>query len=166
MKYHIRQRAWTLREQFIVKDQSGAPAFRVKSRFFHIGDHLTIHDHHTHEKVARIKQHVFFHIKPHYSIFREKRRWAHLREKFFNWGGEHFKIKLTDGTFYHIEGDIINWEFTVSDENNNLLAAIGQRVSVLRDYYGVDVAQGVDAPSIIALAITMEKIRSHQPQEG
>src|SRR5258707_1054960 len=60
MKYHIRQRAWTLREQFIVKDQSGNPAFRIKSRFFHIGDHLIIRDHQTHEKVARIKQHVFF----------------------------------------------------------------------------------------------------------
>jgi uncharacterized protein YxjI len=166
MKYHIRQRAWTLREQFIVKDQSGNPAFRIKSRFFHIGDHLIIRDHQTHEKVARIKQHVFFHVRPHYSIFRSGTRWARLHEKFFNWGNEHFKLKLQDGTIYHIEGDITNWDFSVSDAKGNLLASIGQRVSVLRDYYGVDLAQGVDAPAIIALAITIEKIREHQPTQG
>lgn len=161
MKYHIRQRAWTLREEFIVRDQGGGPAFKIKSTFFHIGDHLIIREHRSRAKVARIKQKMF-HIRPHYAIYRDGTYWAGLHEKFFHMTGERFKIKLRNGAVYHIEGNIWNWDFTVTNERGDLLAQISQRVSLMRDYYGVDIAQGVDVPFMIALAITIEKIREHQ----
>lgn len=161
MKYHIRQRAWSLREEFIVRDQGGKAAFKIKNRFFHIGDHLIIRDLATHAKVARVKQKLF-HVRPHYTIYRDGNLWAHLREKFLHFDGERFKIQLKNGSVYHIDGNIWNWDFTVTNERGDLVAEIGQRVSILRDYYGVDIAQGVDVPFIIALAITIEKIREHQ----
>lgn len=161
MKYHIRQRAWTLREEFIVRDQRGGPAFKIKSKFFHIGDHLIIREHGSRVKVARIKQKLF-HIRPHYAIYRDGTYWAGLHEKFLHMAGERFKVKLKNGSVYHIDGNIWDWDFTVTNERGDLLAQIGQRVSLMRDYYGVDVAQGVDVPFIIALAITIEKIREHQ----
>lgn len=144
-----------------MRDQGGDPAFKIKSRFFHIGDSLYIRDQASHAKVARVKQRLF-HFTPHYNIYREGTRWASLHEKLLHFHGERFKIKLKNGSVYHIEGNIWNWDFTVTNERGDLIAEIGQRVSLIRDYYGVDIAQGVDVPFIIALAITIEKIREHQ----
>ena len=165
MKFHIKERAWTIREEFIVRDQGGAPVFKVKGKFFHIGDNLLIIDLGSHDEVAHIKQKVL-HLKPHYEIYRNGEHWASMHEKLLHLFGERFKIKLENGTIYHIEGNIWNWDFTVSDDRGNLIAQIGRRISLFADCYGVDIAQGVDVPFIIALAIAIEMIREHESEKG
>jgi uncharacterized protein YxjI len=164
VKYHIRRRAWTLREEFIVRDQGGASVYKVKGKFFHIGDNLVIHDLATHAEVAHIKQKVL-HVTPHYEIYRDGAHWASMHEKLLHLFGERFKIKLENGTNYHIEGNIWNWDFTVTNDRGDLIAQIGERLSLLRDYYAVEIAQGVDVPFIIALAIVIEMIREHQSEK-
>jgi uncharacterized protein YxjI len=164
MKYHIKQRAWTLREEFIVRDQNGNPAFKIKGKFFHIGDNLIVHDVASHAEVAHIKQKML-HLTPHYEIHHNGTHWASLHEKLLHLFGEHFKIKLENGSIYHIEGNISNWDFTVTNDHGDLIAQIGQRVSLLHDFYGVDIAQDVDVPLVISLAITIEMIREHQSEK-
>ncbi len=164
MKYHIRQRAWTLREEFIVRDQGGNPAFKITGKFFHIGDNLSLVDLSSRTEVAHIKQQML-HITPHYEIYRNGAAWANLHEKLLHLFGERFKISLQNGEVYHIDGNIFNWDFTVTNEHGDLMAQIGQRFSLLRDYYAVDIAQGVDEPFMIALAITIEMIREHQTEK-
>jgi uncharacterized protein YxjI len=62
---------------------------------------------------------------------------------------------------FHVNGDIWKWNFSVSDNNGNLLARIGRQFSIFRDSYAIDVAPGVDAPFIIALAIVIEMVKDH-----
>ena len=165
MKYHLRRRAWTLREEFIVKDQGGNPAFKDKGKFFHIGDNLSIHDVATHAEVAHIKQKVL-HVMPHYDIYSNGELRASMHEKLLHFFGERFKIKLENGDTYHIEGNIWNWDFTVTNERGDLIAQIGEKLSLLREHYAVDIAQGVDVPFVIALAIAIEMIREHQEEKS
>lgn len=164
MKFHIKERAWTIREEFIVRDQGGQPVFKVKGKFFHIGDNLRILDEASHEEVAHIKQKVLA-LTPHYEIYQNGAHWASLHEKLLHLFGERFKIKLETGETYHIEGNIWNWDFTVSNERGDLLAQIGKRISLFEDSYAVDVAQGVDVPLMIALAISIEMIRHHEAEK-
>lgn len=164
MKFHIKERAWTLREEFIVRDQEGTPVFKVKGKFFHIGDNLLIHDLASHEEVAHIKQKVLA-LTPHYEIYHQGSPWASMHQKLFHFFGERFKIKLENGSILHIEGNIWNWDFTVSDDQGNLLAQIGRRISLFNDSYGVDIAQNINVPLMIALAISIEMIREHQSEE-
>lgn len=164
MKFHIKERAWTIREEFIVRDQGGQPVFKVKGKFFHIGDNLRILDVESHDEVAHIKQKVLA-LTPHYEIYQNGAHWASLHEKLLHLFGERFKIKLETGEMYHIEGNIWNWDFTVSNERGDLLAQIGKRISLFDDSYGVDIAQGVDVPLMIALAISIEMIRHHEAEK-
>lgn len=164
MKFHIKERAWTLREEFMVRDQQGAPAFKIKGKFFHVGDNLVIHDLQTHEEVAHIKQKVLT-FTPHYEIYHQGQHWASMHEKLLHFFGERFKIKLENGSTLHIEGNIWNWDFTVSDEQGNLLAQIGRRISLFSDSYGVEIAQGINVPLMLALAIATEMIREHQSEK-
>jgi|SRR5258708_1247930 uncharacterized protein YxjI len=165
MKFHIKERAWTLREEFIVRDQGGQPVFKVKGKFFHIGDNLRLLDLEERAEAAHIKQRVLA-LTPHYEIYQNGERWANLHEKLLHLFGERFKIKLENGEVYHIEGNIWNWDFTVSDERGDLLAQISKRISLFEDSYAVDIAQGVDVPLMISLAIVMSMIREHQSEKA
>lgn len=164
MKFHVKERAWTLREEFIVRDQDGQPVFKVKGKFFHIGDNLRLIDLASHEEVAHIKQKML-HITPHYEIYQDGESWASLHEKLLHLFGEHFKITLDNGEVLHIEGNIWNWDFTVSNERGDLLAEISKRISLFEDSYAVEIAQGVSVPLMIALDIAIEMIREHESEK-
>ncbi len=164
MKFHIKERAWTLREKFMVRDQGGRPVFEIKGKFFHIGDNLLLIDLASHAEAAHIKQKVLA-ITPHYEIYQNGAHWASLHEKLLHLFGDRFKIKLESGETYHIDGNILNWDFTVSNERGDLLAQISKRISLFEDSYGVDVAQGVDVPLMLALAISIEMVRRHEVEK-
>jgi uncharacterized protein YxjI len=165
MKFHIKERAWTLREEFLVRDQGGQPVFKVKGKFFHIGDNLLVIDLGSREEVAHIKQKVIA-LTPHYEIYKDGAHWASLHEKLLHLFGERFKISLENGETYHIQGNIWNWDFTVSNERGDLLAQISKRISLFEDSYAVDIAQDVDVPLMISLAIAIEMIRHHHAEKG
>jgi uncharacterized protein YxjI len=158
MRFHIRERAWTLTEAFVVRDDAGNAVFEVRGKFFHIGDDLVIFDRYSGQELARIKQRVLS-LMPHYEIYRNGQPWASMHEQ-FRLFGEGFKIETGNGTL-HVNGDIWRWNFSVTDDYGNLLAQIGRQFSIFRDSYAVDVAQGVDAPFTIALAIVIDMVREH-----
>jgi len=159
MRFHIRERAWSLTEAFVVRDDAGQPVFEVRGKFFHIGDDLVMFDIRTGQELVHIKQRVLS-LLPHYEIYRNGQLWASMHEQ-FRLFGERFKIEGANGMIFHVDGDIWNWNFSVSDDNGNLLAQIGRQFSLFRDSYAVDVAQGVDAPFVIALAIVIDMVREH-----
>ena len=159
MRFHIRERAWSLTEAFVVRDDTGQPVFEVRGKFFHIGDDLVMFDIRTGQELVHIKQRLLS-LLPHYEIYRNGQLWASMHEQ-FRLFGERFKIEGANGMIFHVDGDIWNWNFSVSDDNGNLLAQIGRQFSLFRDSYAVDVAQGVDAPFVIALAIVIDMVREH-----
>ncbi len=163
MRYHIRERAWSLTEDFVIRNDAGHPILEVRGKFFHIGDDLLMHDRQTHQQVARIKQHVLS-LLPAYNIYRNGQHWATVHEQ-FRLFGEHFKVEGGNGMVFHVDGNIWRWDFTVSDQQRNLMARIGRQFSIFRDSYAVDVAPGVDVPFVIALAIVIEMVKEHHEKK-
>jgi uncharacterized protein YxjI len=159
MRYHIRERAWSLTEAFVVRDDAGNAVFEVRGKFFHIGDNLVMYDRYTGQELVQIRQRVLS-LLPHYEIYRNGQHWASMHEQ-FRLFGEAFKVEGSNGMVFHVNGDIWKWNFSVSDNNGNLLARIGRQFSIFRDSYAIDVAQGVDAPFVVALAIVIEMVKDH-----
>ena len=163
MRYHIRERAWSLTEAFVVRDDAGNPVFEVRGKFFHIGDDLVMFDRYSGQELVHIKQHILS-LLPRYEIYRGGQLWADVHEQ-FRFFGERFKVEGANGITFHVDGDIWRWNFTVSDDQGNLLAQIGRQFSIFRDSYAVDVAPNVDAPFIIALAIVIEMVKEHHERK-
>ena len=163
MRYHIRERAWSLTEAFVIRDDAGNRVFEVRGKFFHIGDDLVIFERYTGEELVHIKQRVLS-LLPRYEIYRNGQLWADVHEQ-FRFFGERFKVEGANGIIFHIDGDIWRWNFTVSDDQGNLLAQIGRQFSIFRDSYAVDVAPNVDAPFILALAIVIEMVKEHHERK-
>ena len=162
MRYHLRERAWHITEDFLIKNDAGQAVFEIRGKFFHIGDDLVMFDRHTHQELAHIKQRVLS-LLPHYEIYRNGQHWASVHEQ-FRLFGERFKVTGGNGMVFHVEGDIWNWNFSVSDNYGNLMAEISRRIAIFRDHYVVDVAPGVDAPFVIALAVVIEMVKEHHEE--
>lgn len=159
MRYHLRERAWSLTEAFLVRDDAGNPVFEIRGRFFHIGDDLVIYDVYSGQELVHIKQSILS-LMPRYQIYRNGQHWAEVHEQ-FRLFGEHFKVQGENGMVFHIDGDVWQWNFRISDAYNNVLGYVGRQLSIFRDSYAVDVIQGVDVPFIIALAVVLEMVRDH-----
>src|SRR5260370_27833206 len=117
MRFHIRERAWTLTEAFVVREDAGNAVFEVRGKFFHIGDDLVIFDRYSGQELARIKQRVLS-LMPHYEICRNGQPWASMHEQ-FRLFGEGFKIETGNGTL-HVNGDIWRWNFRSEEHTSEL----------------------------------------------
>lgn len=164
MKFHIKKRAWTIRDKFIVSDEGGKAVYEIKGKFFHIGDNLVVHDLATHEEAAHVKQKVL-HLTPHYEIYHQGEHWVSLHEKLFHFSAEHFKVKQENGDTLHIAGNLWEWNFSISNEKGDLLVQVGQNISLFTDSYGIEIAQGVSVPLILAVVIAFEMICARQAKK-
>jgi uncharacterized protein YxjI len=163
MRYHLRERAWSLTEAFLVRDDTGNPVFEIRGKFFHIGDDLLMVDRSTGQEVVRIKQRILS-LLPRYDIYRNGQYWAGVHEQ-LRLFGERFKVTGENGMVFHVDGDIWRWNFRVTDNYGNGLAHVSRQFSIFRDSYAVDVAPGVDAPFIIALAVVIELVKEHHERK-
>ncbi len=159
MRYHLRERAWSLTEAFLVRDDTGNAVFEIRGKFFHIGDDLVMYDRYSGQPLVHIKQRVLS-LLPHYEIYRGGQHWASVHEQ-FRFFGERFRVEGGNGMVFHVDGDIWRWNFMILDHAGNLMGRIGREFSLFRDSYAVDVAPGVDAPFVIALGVVIEMVKEH-----
>jgi uncharacterized protein YxjI len=160
MRYHLKERAWSLTEAFVVRDDARHEVLDIRGKFFHIGDDLVMHDRRTGQEVLHIKQRLLS-LRPSYDLYRQNQHLANVHEKFLQFFGERFQIKGEDGMVLHIDGNLWNWNFSISDQAGNLLGQVNRQFAIFRDSYVVDVAQGVDAAFIIGLAVVLEMVKEH-----
>ena len=64
---------------------------------------------------------------------------------------ERWKVKLDDGPDLHVQGNIVDHEYTIEDDGTRA-AEVSKRWFRARDTYGVEVAPGQD--DVLFLAIT------------
>jgi uncharacterized protein YxjI len=158
----VRERAWSLTESFKVKDERGHEVFEVRGKFFHIGDNLIMTDRQSGQQLLQIKQKLIS-IRPSYDLYRNGEHWGNVHEQIHLFG-ERFKVQGENGMVFEINGSVWNWNFTVSDQQGNLVGRVGRELSLFRDSYAVEVPEGVDAPFIVALAIVLEMVKEHHEQ--
>lgn len=163
MRFSIKERVWSLPEAFVVRDDAGNAVFEILGKFFHIGDDLVMVDSPARREMIHIRQHVLS-LMPLYEIYGNGHLLASVHEQ-IRLFGEGFKIEAGDGSILHVNGDIWGWNFSITDDTGHLLAQIGRQFSIFRDSYAIDVAQGVDAPFMVALVIVIDMVRQHHEQQ-
>lgn len=163
MRFYIKERVWSLPEAFIVRDDAGNAVFEIRGKFFHFGDDPVMVDSSTGQELVHIQQRVLS-LMPLYEMYRNGQLLASVHEQ-FRLFGEGFKIEAGDGSILHVNGDIWQWNFSVTDERGNQLAQIGRQFSLFRDSYAIDVAPGADAPFMVALVIVIDMVREHHEQQ-
>src|SRR5205085_8382850 len=146
----MRQKIWTLGDDFAIKDASGTDRFFVDGKVWTLGDKLSFQDMEGHE-LAFIRQKLLS-WGPTYEITRGDHLVAVIKRKLFTLLRYRFTVDETatpEPVDIEIQGDFWahEYEFTRS---GRVVASVSKRWFSWAGTYGVEIADGEDDVLILA----------------
>lgn len=153
MRYLVKQKVFSLGDTFGIKDESGNDIFIARRQLFSFGKKLRIHDL-SGKELCYIEQRLFK-FMPEYDIYIADRHVANVKKKFALFKND-FTI-LSPGAEYDVEGDFWAHEFNLY-KDGRMVAAITKKYFSLSDTYSVEVDDGQDQITMLALAIVIDMV--------
>ena len=161
MRYVLKQRPWTLRDAFSIRDESGKKVYRVRGKMVSVSDKLTLRSMEG-EKLATIRQKVVSRI-PRYRIRRGGRLVAEVKKRPLAVIKDRFKVNVKDGSpNIEIAGNLLEHEYTIRRQGKKI-ARISKKWVSLSDCYGIQIKEGEDDVLILACALIVDLI-CHQEE--
>lgn len=153
MKYLVRQKVFSLGDNFTIKNEYGEDCFRVYGKIFSLGNKLHLTDLQDRE-LYYIEQRLFRFL-PEYNIYQNGTPVAHVK-KTFSLFRPNFEITSVYGK-YSISGNFFAYDFTIF-KNGDPVAVISKKWFSFSDTYGVSVDDREDAAFILALVIVIDQV--------
>lgn len=153
MRYQIRQRIFSLGDNFVIKGENDEPRFIVKGKVLSFGDKLSLQDLNGNE-LFYIEQKLFKFL-PEYYIFHNGMNVANVKKE-FSFFKPKFHIESQYGT-YSMEGDIFGHDFNVLKDGRTA-AYVSKKWFAFSDTYGVDIDDHEDQAFLLALVIVIDQV--------
>src|SRR4051812_39808739 len=151
--YVIRERFFSIGDDFDITDDDGRVAYHVDGKVFSLRNRLVIEDPHGQE-VAAVERHLVA-LRPTYAVTVEGEKAADVRKHFFTPFRDRFTIDIPGPGDLEVTGDLLDHEFSV-ERDGELVARVSKRWFSLRDTYGVDIAPGEDDLLVLASVLAVE----------
>jgi uncharacterized protein YxjI len=159
MRYHLKERFLTIKDDFTVRNDRGDVVYDVKGSFLRIGDYLHIYDRATNEEIFSIKEKVFTYQKQ-YMFYQRDAEIATIRKKDeHDFARDFFEVDCANGLVLQLHGDFKEWDFEIVDQYARIYGHISREFAFLGDHYTVDVPDGIDAPFVLAIAVVLDEMR-------
>ncbi len=153
MRYLVRQKVFSIRDSFTIKDEYGNDVFKVFGRLLSIGNKLTLTDL-LDQELYYIEQRLFRFL-PEYTIYRNGRPVATVKKNLTLFRPS-FDISSVYGSF-NIDGSFWAYDFTVF-KNGSPAAIVSKKWFSFSDSYGVSISDGEDAAFMLALVIVLDMV--------
>uniref|UniRef100_A0AC34EZZ2 Uncharacterized protein n=1 Tax=Panagrolaimus sp. ES5 TaxID=591445 RepID=A0AC34EZZ2_9BILA len=153
-RYRIRERIFSLGDDFVIKDGSGRAVFYVRSKLFTIGDKLVLEDMSGRALFKIEKQVMNFFTTFKILSAQNNRELATVKQKFTFFGAD-FSVNSVYGN-YDLNGDVISYSFKLV-KNGRIVATVDKEFFSFSDTYGVEIIGGEDHAFIIALVIVIDQ---------
>lgn len=162
MRFVLKERIFSLRESYYIRNEAGDNVLEVTGRLLGIRDKLTLRDLHGNE-VATITSHLIA-LRPTYTIERPGQPDATVKKDFINILREGFSVDMAGGlSDLRIQGDILDHSYTIARKGTTI-AQVSKKWISLRDSYVIDIDGGEDAILLLACAIVVDRI-SHEDEK-
>ncbi|SHK24477.1 LURP-one-related/scramblase family protein [Paramaledivibacter caminithermalis] len=152
MKYMIKQKIFSLRTGFNIKNEFEEDIYSVKGEVFSLGKKLRLYDIEGKELVY-IEQELF-NFLPVYKIYIDGKIIAKIKKKFTL-----FRTELSiesNGKEYTLEGDFLAHEYRILSQDR-VIANISKEWFSFGDTYGVEISDAESHPFILALVIVLDQ---------
>ena len=109
MRYHVKERFLTIKDDFVVRNDKNEIVFDVKGSFLRVGDYLHIYDRNTGEEVFSIKEKVFTYEKQ-YMFYQNGSEIATIRHKKEpDFANNFFEVDCASGIVLQLHGNFKEW---------------------------------------------------------
>lgn len=162
MRYVMKQKFWSLGDDFRIQDAEGRDVFYVDGRAFSWGDKLSFQDLEGRE-LAFIRQRLLA-WGPTYEIESQGRLVAVVKKKLFTLLHCRFTVDVPGPDDLEAEGSFLDHEYNLT-RHGQQVAQVSKRWFSWTDTYGVDIAEGEDDVLILATAVVIDMV-CHQEGKG
>jgi uncharacterized protein YxjI len=152
-RFVMRQRWFSLGDDYAIRDESGRDAYIVDGRVLCLGDQLSVQDPSGRE-IAYIRQRLLS-WGPTYEIERDGQVAAVVKKSLFTFFRCEFTVDVPGPDDLTAEGDFWEHEYAFI-RGGRTAARVSKRWFSLTDTYGVDVAEGEDEVLVLAAAVVID----------
>ena len=159
MKLYIRQKVFSWKDKFTVKDEYGADRYQVEGEFFSIGRKLHVSDMAGHE-VIYIAQELWAWLAK-YHVYIQGNHAADVQQK-FSWLRPKYELSGPACSGWTVEGSFWEHDYEVLDGAGNCIVRITKEWMTWGDTYELDVADPADELLALALVLTIDCVKASQ----
>lgn len=155
MKLYIKQKVFSLKSKFTVKDANGEDRYTVEGKMISIGRKLFVYNA-AGEEVAYIKQKVPA-LLPKFTVEIGGQDVAEIVKKL-----SFLKAKyVVNGLDWNVQGDFTSHNYTVT-QGEMAIAAIHKQWMAWGDTFEIDIAPGVDEVLALAVVLAIDAVMDSQ----
>ncbi len=154
MKYVMRQKFFTLADDYNITDEHGKGVFFVDGKLLSIGHQLSFQDMQQNE-LAFIKQKIF-NWGPTYEIWHKGELEAVVKKELFTFFHCVFHVDEPGHASLTAEGSFTDHEYVFTRAGRQV-AAVSKQWFAFVDTYGVEIADDEDAILILACAVVIDE---------
>ena len=154
MIYRVKEKFWSLGNNFTITDEAGLNCYRVTGKAFSWGDKLSFQDMEGKE-LAFIKQKMMS-LMPRYQILKHGEMFAEVTKQ-FSWLKKKFVLDVPGPNDYLIEGSFWAHEFEFMRGTKSVAWSSKKRWG-WSDSYGVKIVDDEDDVAILATCIVIDQI--------
>lgn len=159
MRYLVREKLFSIGDDFWIEDEHGQRAFYVDAKVLRIRETLVIKDPHGRELAVVHKKLIS--VRDAMAVERDGRVLATVRKKLFTPFREVYRAELASGGELEVHGDFLGKEYDIEYEGHRL-ARISRKWFRLRDTYAIDIERDdADVPMLIAVAVCVDRLVEH-----
>jgi uncharacterized protein YxjI len=162
MRYVMRQKLFSIGDDFTIKDSEGREAFYVDGKVLSLGDKLIFKDRQG-DEVARVEEKLIS-IGPTWEISRNGRPYATVKKSIFSFLHCKFSVDVPGPDDLEARGNLLDHEYTFT-KDGRVVAEVSKKWFSWTDSYGVDVTDGEDDVLILACAVVID-MACHQEKAG
>lgn len=152
MKLRFKQKFMSVAGKYEVLDEEGQVAYKVQGRI-RVPKRYDVYDAQG-KQLGCLKSKVWD-FMPQFRLFIEDKEVGRVKKK-FRLFSQAFDLNCND---WKVEGNVLGWNYSIMDSNNNLIAEMSKELWHMTDHYVLDIEDPDDALMVlmIVLAIDAEK---------
>ncbi|MEY8371323.1 LURP-one-related family protein [Aerococcaceae bacterium 50-4] len=158
MKLYMKQKRFSLKQDFNIYDHNQVSLFRVTGKMLSLGRQLRIYDALNDEELAYVKE-TPFRLFTQLKIYRNDAYVATIQQQ-FAW----FKTKMAiQDIGWTIEGDFWGWNYQIKDKAGQVIARIEAKILTWSDTFEINIDDTeVDPVTVLAVILAIDTIRDKQ----
>ena len=156
-RYRMREKLVSFGNDFWIENDQGQRAFKVDGKMLRVRDTLFFEDLQGNQ-LCKIQQQLL-RVKDTMEVQGPNdQRMALIRKALITPIRDRWTVKVGDGPDLEVQGNIINFEYTIGDGNNKI-AEVSKKWFRIADTYGVQIDQGQNDILILAVTVAIDMMR-------